>query len=134
MSTCFPPRAPLAPGEPQGNLFLRGDRGHGLVFWGGNGGIWYKAELGSLAQEHAEASVTISGLACVGKNVLGFEWGNAQGTSIPLLGSPQCAVSGCRRLFCARRLAWGRWELCPDALAGVPGDIRLCVLLGRGHV
>lgn len=75
--------------------------------FGGETEAWCKAELCSLAQEHAEASVTISGLAYVGKNLLGLGWGNVQGTSIPLLGSPQCAVSGCRRLFCARRLARG---------------------------
>lgn len=52
------------------------------------------------------ATITIPGLTCVGKDV-GFGWGSAQGASIPLLGSPQCAVSGCRRLSCARRLARG---------------------------
>lgn len=36
MGTCFPSKTPPAPGEPQGNLFLRGDSDHGLVFWGEN--------------------------------------------------------------------------------------------------
>lgn len=36
MGTCYPSKTPPAPGEPQGNLFLRGNGGRGLVPWGGN--------------------------------------------------------------------------------------------------
>lgn len=105
MGTCFPSKTPSAPGEPQGNLFLR--TGAIALCSGRETEAWCKAELGSLIQGHAQASVTIPGLACVGKDVLAFGWGNAQGTSITRLGSPPCAVSGCRRLSCTRRLAQG---------------------------
>lgn len=77
MGTCFPSETHPAPDEPQGNLFLRRRTGAIALCSGGETEAWCKAELGSLAQGHAQASVTIRGLACVGKDVLGFRWGNA---------------------------------------------------------
>lgn len=102
--------------------------------FGGETEAWCKAELGSLAQGHAQASVTIPGLACVGKDVLGFGWGKVQGTSIPALGSRPPRRLWPPPAFLRSPLGTGGWELCPDALAGILGDAKLGVLLGRGHV
>lgn len=76
----------------------------------------------------------ITDRTCVGKDVLGFGWGSAQGTSILPLGSPQCAVSGCRRLSCARRLARGGSELCPGSCWDTWGRQTLCLAWSRTHL